>query len=129
MAERLIERLRFMTDRVRLAWFTLCKGLPVEMEPKLHRIGEDVPDVGECYGHQRERAQGNLLASCPQCDGSHDHVWVVCVKPERSYQGGAVPIRCRICGGRKCDNEGCTQRRHHSEPHLYADGTIRKVGA
>lgn len=97
--------------------------------PRLYRIGEDVPDVGECYGHQRERQHGNTLASCPQCDGSHDHAWVVCVLPERSYVGRAVPIRCRICGGRKCDNEGCTQRRHHSEPHLYSDGTIRKVGA
>lgn len=80
------------------------------------------PVVGECYLH---RDGGD----CPQCDGSHQHVWASwpgC--PDWIATGPGVPVRCRTCGTRKCDDSNCIQRRHHREPHLGYDGTVRKVG-
>lgn len=69
------------------------------------------PDVQECYWPARGLVeQGH---TCAQCDGSHDHVWVS--GPEVPY--GGVPVRCRICGGRKCDMPACRLRRHHPEDH------------
>lgn len=60
---------------------------------------------------------------CPQCDGSHDHVWVAWHNPDPTvlgYAGLAIPVRCTTCGARKCDTPACRLRRHHGEPHdLY----------
>jgi hypothetical protein len=75
------------------------------------------PDVGECYGHR------NPDDGCQQCDGSHEHRWV---EGPANY---GVPVRCSICGGRKCDVDDCWERRHHQGPHIsVVDGSVREVG-
>lgn len=67
------------------------------------------PVVGECFSKQKPSH------ACPQCDGSHVHVWVAWHHaPDAAY---GVPVRCRICGGRKCDRPACSLRRHHAEEH------------
>lgn len=70
--------------------------------------------------------------SCRQCDGLHQHEWVE-VEVFLSSNVAEVVSRCRVCGGRRCSSLGdpnpCILRRHHTEPHLMADGTIRRVGA
>jgi hypothetical protein len=78
---------------------------------------EPWPDVPECYGHQD-------LDTCQQCDGSHTHQWV-----EGARVGMGIPVRCAVCGGRKCDFDECWERRHHRGPHIsVVDGSITKVG-
>lgn len=104
------------------------------MRPDVWIIGENVPDVRECQGHPVPTIRDlSLLVSddydrfaCAQCDGSHRHDWVSCatLAPERG-----VPIRCHICGARKCDVDECLERRHHRSPHLGRDGVIGMVGA
>lgn len=70
------------------------------------------PIVGECFSKHRA---GH---SCPQCDGSHEHVWVTWRWAPRAIKSGpGFPVRCRICGGRKCDQPACQLRRHHREEH------------
>lgn len=78
------------------------------------------PDVNECHGHL------DRWASCKQCNGQHDHVWVALV-----IHGGvmaAVAVRCEVCGGRKCDVVDCIERRHHQGPHMNPQGAMRAVG-
>jgi hypothetical protein len=77
------------------------------------------PDVPECYGHR----DGSV---CAQCDGSHDHQWIEGAPPYPSST--AIPVRCSVCGGRKCDWSACWERRHHRGPHVLIDGTFEKVG-
>lgn len=81
------------------------------------------PIVGECFSSHRPDH------SCPQCDGSHDHQWVAWhdapqVSRGTSVTGGhsgpGLPVRCTVCGGRKCDMSACMLRRHHGGDHeLY----------
>ena len=75
------------------------------------------PIVWEC--HQRFK-DGHR---CPQSDGSHDHIWAAWENPDPAVLtvvGPGVPVRCRVCGGRKCDMPRCRLRRHHvGEPHDY----------
>lgn len=90
--------------------------------PGLVVVGREITDVGECYLHRDD-------STCAQCDGSHQHEWRRCVVLNK--QGGFVgeATRCRICGGRKCDNVGCRGRRHHRDAHVYESGRVRAVGA
>jgi hypothetical protein len=67
------------------------------------------PLVGECHSKHLE---GHL---CSQCDGSHEHQWVAWPDAPNARYG--LPVRCRICGGRKCDVAACRLRRHHLEDH------------
>lgn len=70
------------------------------------------PVVDECHSSLRPNH------ACPQCDGSHVHVWVAWRDAPAQVTGGAgVPVRCRTCGGRKCDQPACRLRRHHREEH------------
>lgn len=78
------------------------------------------PDVSECY-----YPAPSLVAAghtCPQCDGSHDHEWVAWHDvPHGAYKRDGkprgLPVRCRVCGGRKCDRPTCPLRRHHGGDH------------
>lgn len=97
--------------------------------PNLVIVGRDLPDVMECHGHWNERQQGNPLASCSQCDGSHEHAWVRCLVLDKAGSLIDVATRCRVCGGRKCDDHLCCERRHHAGPHMNWNGRLRRVGA
>ena len=90
------------------------------------------PVVGECHGHRDG-------STCLQCDGSHDHEWAAWRGAPRvegllgtsvvgGHSGPGIPVRCRICGGRKCDVPVCVSRRHHLDPHTTIDGEFYKVG-
>lgn len=84
-------------------------------------IGRDLPDVAECF-------DGHLLGHrCPQDDGGHDHVWRLCVPEGAPY--ARVAARCQVCGGRRCDAPGCSERRHHRAPHRLPGGVFLPVGA
>ena len=84
------------------------------------------PIVAECHGRAPSRvAQGH---SCAQCDGSHDHQWVAWHEAPRTgsdsgstvvgkSSGPGIPVRCKVCGARKCDQPDCRLRRHHAEDH------------
>lgn len=77
------------------------------------------PIAAECrYPAPRLIAEGH---QCPQCDGSHVHIWLVWRTPDPEVLGvsttGALPVRCKVCGGRKCDVRNCSLRRAHGEPH------------
>lgn len=84
------------------------------------------PVVNEChYPAPSLVAAGH---SCPQCDGSHDHAWVAWKAAPGNGAGGSVvggmsgpglAVRCRICGGRKCDLPACLLRRHHGGDHEW----------
>ena len=79
------------------------------------------PLVNEC--HSRHIADH----VCPQCDGGHDHRWVAWhdapeVAPGITnagplYAAPGIPVRCTVCGGRKCDLPECRHPRHHYGPH------------
>jgi hypothetical protein len=94
--------------------------------PNLVIVGRDIPDVMECHGHRG----GPLLEprTCPQCDGSHDHAWVQCIVLDKAGTLIGEATRCRICGGRKCDDHLCRERRHHRGPHIDWNGRLRRVG-
>ncbi len=86
------------------------------------------PIVQECYGHNPNSAASRHLhpkPTCPQCDGSHEHVWVQGLVGTDTHYDEAT--RCLICGGRKCDF--CSSRRHHEDPHILGGGTFRAIGA
>lgn len=68
--------------------------------------------------------------NCPQCDGSHEHEWVEWKQAPKvagtrqtvvidKMSGPGVPVRCRVCGGRKCDLPACLLRRHHGGSHEW----------
>lgn len=85
---------------------------------------EPWPVVRECYWPAPSLVKENH--SCAQCDGSHDHDWVAWHGAEHPFpgwsvtgkQGGpGIPVRCKVCGGRKCDHDDCLLRRHHRGPH------------
>lgn len=95
------------------------------------------PVVDECYGHELERRRGAANPTCLQCDGSHEHRWTAWhqapqVAPGVSCvakgSGSGIPVRCTLCGARKCDDPSCRERRHHTGPHLGFDDTLRPVG-
>lgn len=85
------------------------------------------PIVNECHWPAPSLVKQNH--SCPQCDGSHEHEWIAwhdaphpASDPTGSSlvgrtSGPGIPVRCRICGGRKCDIDACRLRRHHREEH------------
>lgn len=59
---------------------------------------------------------------CPQSNGSHDHQWVAWHHPIPSIlglTGPGIPVRCKVCGGRKCDLSTCMLRRHHGGDHEH----------
>lgn len=76
------------------------------------------PEVPECHW-----PAVSLVAAghtCRQCDGSHEHEWVAWPDAPAAERGHGVPVRCRDCGGRKCDMAACRLRRHHRGDHeLY----------
>lgn len=83
------------------------------------------PIVGECYGHRPKAGKGIepmlAAASCRQCNGDHEHEWLAWASAPGWVAGGpGIPVRCRVCGGRKCDAEGCDRRRHD---HLHTDAS------
>jgi hypothetical protein len=81
------------------------------------------PIVSECFN----TASHQDGSTCPQCDGSHDHVWVAWkAAPCPPYFG--TPVRCRACGARKCDRTQCTGRRHHVDAHTLFSGAIEPIG-
>lgn len=87
-------------------------------------VGRDLPDVRECYGQATHKhTEGD---SCSQCDGQHAHRWVRCIVINGGWPD--IATRCLSCGGRKCDNAGCSGRRHHPDAHIYANGRIQEVG-
>lgn len=74
------------------------------------------PVVREC--HYPAPSLVAVGHTCPQCDGSHDHDWVGWPDAPRRVTGGpGLAVRCRVCGGRKCDHAACRLRRHHRGPH------------
>lgn len=78
------------------------------------------PDVTECHGHPNDDAL------CAQCDGAHEHRWV---EGPRRPGTSAIPVRCAVCGARKCDVPECWERRHHRAPHVSViDGHTWPVG-
>ncbi len=101
MSRRLRWRLRRWWDRRRAPW----------------------PIVNECRGHLvslnatfEEIFSGRY--KCPQCAGKHEHDWRSWPKaPVWVTAGSGVPVRCRICGARKCDLDGCQERRHNGHRH------------
>lgn len=87
------------------------------------RLRAPWPIVDECHGHllSLNASVAEMLnpPKCPQCRGGHVHDWRAWPKaPGWVTAGAGVPIRCRICGTRKCDRIGCQQRRHH---HTHAE--------
>lgn len=78
--------------------------------------GAPWPLVGECHGHRGAAADWRAQ-TCPQCDGSHRHTWVAWKDYPLGRASGMVPVRCRECGARKCDDPRCVLRRHHRQPH------------
>lgn len=36
-----------------------------------------------------------------------------------SLTAPGIPVRCKVCGGRKCDVDSCLLRRHHRGEHEY----------
>jgi len=89
-------------------------------------VGAPWPIVSEChYPAPSLAAQGH---QCPQCDGSHAHHWVAWHDAPQAFTGWSVtgkvggpglPVRCRVCGGRKCDMSSCLLRRHHGGDHEH----------
>lgn len=79
------------------------------------------PLVHECYGHPDG-------GHCAQCDGGHRHNWRAWhdapetrpgsgVTVVDGHSGPGLPVRCTVCGARKCDDGDCSLRRHHREGH------------
>lgn len=82
----------------------LCKR-----EPE-HHPNAPWPLVYECHSRYKE---GH---TCPQSDGSHEHEWVAWpdfIPSVLGIVGPGIPVRCKTCGGRKCDMSHCRLRRHH----------------
>lgn len=74
------------------------------------------PIVWECHSNTKYHP-GH---SCPQSDGSHVHDWIAWHNPDPvilHVSGPGLPVRCKVCGGRKCDMPTCRLRRHHGEDH------------
>jgi hypothetical protein len=77
------------------------------------RIRAPWPIVGECH---RRFEPGH---SCPQHD-PHQHDWVAWLDaPAWVTSGPGTPVRCRLCGGRKCDMDPCTRLRHDGHGHAH----------
>ena len=72
------------------------------------RKGQPWPEVPECH---RTYEPGHV---CPQHDPTHEHTWQA-GKPFRP--GGMIPVRCIVCGARKCDRTRCIRIRHHHQDH------------
>ena len=89
-------------------------------------IGVDLPDVVHCDGHRRPLASLVTVANstCAQCDGTHDHLWVTCTSLARLRSVTREPIRCVVCGGRKCSAGGCISRLGHADMHVMARGRV-----
>lgn len=88
------------------------------------------PDMPECHGHV------DRWGCCRQCDGSHAHEWDQSPSADEvadlnaaGIHVGSIAVRCVICGARKCDVDGCLERRHHGGPHLLTNGRVRAIGS
>lgn len=96
------------------------------MKRRRNQPWPEVPEVPECFGRHRTDGVYDPLKTCPQCDGKHEHRWV---EDPNAATGYAIPVRCSVCGARKCDVSDCWERRHHRGPHLsIVDGSTRQVG-
>lgn len=73
------------------------------------RDGQPWPDVPECH---RDYEPGH---TCPQHDPTHEHTWQA-GKPDK-WMGSMIPVRCVVCGARKCDRSRCIRIRHHRQDH------------
>lgn len=74
------------------------------------------PIVGECFSQFKE---GH---SCEQCEPTHVHVWKAWPKAPIGLihiSSPGIPVRCTICGARKCDFDNCDSRRHD---HVHVEG-------
>lgn len=96
----------------------LCQREP-RTEP-----GAPWPLVWECHSNSVLHPDH----TCGQTDGSHDHLWVAwktvpTVAPGialvNRQSGPGIPVRCKVCGGRKCDVDTCLLRRHHGGDHEH----------
>ena len=85
------------------------------------------PIVGECH---KDYIPDH---SCEQCQPTHVHVWKAWAeRPDWHWGPYGVPVRCTVCGARKCDVANCDSRRHdHIHTHGLALPHIKepKVGA
>lgn len=91
----------------------------------LHRArdGQPWPEVAECFRTEQDCRN----ARCEQHAPFHEHTWAA-GKPFRP--GGMIPVRCVVCGGRKCDRPRCVRIRHHREDHsdwLGYNGKVANV--
>lgn len=92
----------------------LCLALC--QEPPKIVPGAPWPIVWECHSNTKFHP-GHI---CQQSDGSHDHEWIAWADIDQSetyVSGPGVPVRCKTCGGRKCDMSTCLLRRHHGGDH------------
>lgn len=71
------------------------------------------PIVGECH---KSHVEGHY---CEQCAPRHGHEWAPWPNPPKWVAYYGTPIRCIHCGARKCDMDGCNERRHD---HTHKDG-------
>lgn len=83
------------------------------------RDGQPWPEVPECH---RDYEPGH---TCPQHDPTHEHTWAA----GKSEHGPGIPVRCVVCGARKCDRKRCIRIRHHREDHSDWLGYNGTVGA
>ena len=92
-------------------------------------IGMDLPDVVHCAGHVLPASAtvtvGN--STCGQCDGTHDHVWTACRTTGHLRSHAREPVRCVVCGGRRCSTDGCTSRLGHADMHVLAGDRVREA--
>ena len=117
---------RLYARALRILWPLRCRLRDWNLQRKA-----PWPLVWECYGGWKEvphrQSDGTFHATCRQCDGSHWHEWKPWGDAPSSFSPG-VPVRCVICGGRKCDVPECMGRRHHADPHGVGDGFFEPVG-
>jgi hypothetical protein len=92
-------------------------------------IGVHLPDVAHCRGHAPLGADPVTVANstCGQCDGTHDHVWAACTTVGHLRSHTREPVRCVVCGGRKCTTPACTSRLGHADMHVLARGAVREI--
>jgi ribosomal protein L32 len=83
------------------------------------RIRAPWPIVGECHSYWRTHHV------CQQCHPTHQHRFVAWKSaPSWVAVGPGVPVRCRECGARKCDNADCDLVRH-THVHDVAGRSLR----
>jgi len=88
---------------------------------EMAETGAPWPIVGECFSSRLPDHE------CPQCDETHDHQWKAWHDAPKApggtwsdvgdVTGPGIPVRCKVCGGRKCDRPACMRIRHHDSDH------------